>query len=93
MTQIVLSGRLICADASQAAVVQLHLPRHIELTRAESGCVEFAVVSTEDPLIWRVVERFADQAAFDAHRRRVADSAWGRATAGIERDYAICTAD
>lgn len=69
------------------------MPRHIELTRAESDCVEFSVVSTEDPLIWSVDERFADQAAFDSHQRRVADGAWGRATVGIERDYAICTAD
>ncbi len=34
-------------------------------------------------------ERFLDEAAFDAHQRRVASSTWGRETAGIQRSYVI----
>ena len=93
MTQVVLSGRLICVDDEHAAIVAQHLPRHIELTRAEPGCVDFSVVQSDDPYVWRVDERFIDQAAFDAHQRRVAGSEWGRATVGIERDYTIRTED
>ncbi|EGD56813.1 putative quinol monooxygenase [Gordonia neofelifaecis] len=88
-----LSGRLICADDEQLAVVETHLARHIELTRAEPGCLEFSVVPTDDPLVWRVDERFVDPRAFDAHQRRVEESEWGRATAAIERDYTIRPAD
>ncbi|WP_373456770.1 putative quinol monooxygenase [Brevibacterium sp. 50QC2O2] len=43
-------------------------PRHIELTRAEAGCLLFEVVQTGDPLIWSVAERLADESGFDAHQ-------------------------
>lgn len=68
-----------------------HLPRHIQLTHAEPGCLSFDVQPTDDPFEWIVAERFADQAAFSAHQARVRASEWGRATAGIERDYVITT--
>ncbi|MGO3846287.1 MAG: hypothetical protein ACTJH8_10575, partial [Agrococcus casei] len=41
------------------------------------------------PLVWRVDERFESESAFRLHQRRAAASAWGRQTAGIERDYSI----
>lgn len=91
--EVSLNGRLICADDQQVAVVARYLPRHIELTRAEPGCISFLVVQSEDPRIWRVDELFADAAAFDSHQQRVANSEWGRATSGIERDYTVRTAD
>ncbi len=84
-----LSGLLVCADDAQAHLVREHLARHVELTRAEPGCLSFAVEPTADPLVWTVEERFADADAFAAHQTRVATSAWGVATAGIERRYAI----
>lgn len=40
-------------------------------------------------MVWQVDECFQDSSAFKAHQDRVAGSAWGRATAGIERCYAI----
>lgn len=91
--EVTLSGRLICSDAEQVAIVEDHLARHIELTRAEPGCIEFSVERADDTLIWRVEERFADQAAFDAHQARVSAGEWGRATAGITRDYTIRIVD
>lgn len=89
MNAVVLTGRLLCASADEAAVVARELPRHVELTRAEPGCLSFEVEPTDDPLVWSVAERFVDRAAFAAHQARVAESDWGRATAGIERDYVI----
>jgi len=89
MTTIELTGRLLCADLDDSETVARYLPRHIELTRAEAGCLRFEVEQSEDPLVWTVAELFVDQTAFEAHQARVGSSEWGTATAGIERDYAI----
>lgn len=86
-----LTGRLICADPDEAAAVRRHLPEHVALTRAEPGCLRFAVEPTEDPLVWSVAERFVDRAAFDAHQARVRSSPWFEATSGITRDYVVTT--
>ena len=86
---LILTGRLICADAEQAERVRAHLPDHIRLTRAETGCISFEVTPSHDPLIWLVEERFASRAAFEAHQARLTTSDWGRATVGIRRDYQI----
>ncbi|QAY59623.1 antibiotic biosynthesis monooxygenase [Microbacterium protaetiae] len=89
MSSIHLHGTLRCRDTDEAAVVASRLPAHLKLTREEPGCLEFEVLATDDPLVWSVEERFADAAAFRSHQQRVAASAWGRATAGIERLYDI----
>ena len=91
MSLVQLTGRLVCADDDEAATVRRHLPRHVELTRAETGCLHFEVEPTDDPRVWMVSERFVDQAAFDSHQTRVRASEWGRATSGIRRDYVIET--
>lgn len=88
---IVLTGQLVCADTREAAVVRHRLAEHIALTRAESGCLRFIVEPTGDPLVWAVQERFVDQAAFDSHQSRVRASEWGRATAGITREYTVAS--
>lgn len=93
MTRVALRGRLICADAAEAEIVVQHLPRHIELSRAEPGCVSFEVDRTDDPLVWRVAELFSDHDTFDAHQARGRSSEWGRATAAITRDYVVTTVD
>ena len=86
---IELTGRLICATEAQADVVRTHLPLHIELTRAEPGCVRFEVTQTSDPLTWHVHEIFSTREAFEAHQLRVKASQWGRETAGVGRDYTV----
>jgi putative acetyltransferase len=92
MPQVRLTGRLICADADDAVVENL-LPEHIRLTLQEPGCLRFIVRRSEDdPAVYLVDELFADAAAFAAHQRRAAASAWGRGTAHIARDYAVETA-
>lgn len=89
MSNVFLSGHLVCSDQDQAAVVAQFLPLHIELTRAEQGCLSFDVNLTQDPLVWQVDEQFQDAASFRAHQQRVAGSEWGRATANIDRQYEI----
>ena len=87
--RIALTGRLICRDGAEAALVRAHLPEHIRLTRAEPGCLSFEVSQSADPLVWSVAELFESRAAFAAHQARAGASAWGRATHGIKRDYAV----
>lgn len=89
MPEVTLRGELLCATDEDVALVQQHLPLHIELTRLERGCLAFEVHQSDDPLVWTVSERFTDAVAFAAHQARVAASEWGRATAGIERRYVI----
>jgi quinol monooxygenase YgiN len=89
MGDVHLTGRLVCANDEQARAVVEHLPDHIAATRAEPGCVSFDVTATTDPFVWTVDERFENELVFRAHQQRVAGSRWGRATAGIEREYAI----
>jgi quinol monooxygenase YgiN len=89
MSNVLLSGHLICGDQIQAAIVAEFLPLHIELTCAEQGCLFFEVNLTEGPWIWQVDEQFRDAASFRAHQPRVAESEWGRASATIDRQYEI----
>lgn len=89
MNDVRLSGQLVCADAIQARQVAELLPEHVSMTRMEPGCLSFAVTPTDDPLVWQVEERFDSESAFKAHQTRVAGSAWGRATADLERRYSI----
>ncbi|GAB4271070.1 MAG: putative quinol monooxygenase [Pararhodobacter sp.] len=83
-----LTGRLICRTEAEAAIVRTHLPEHIRLTRQEPGCALFEV-RPASPLVWEVSERFSDRAAFDRHQARTRASAWGKASAGIRRDFRI----
>jgi quinol monooxygenase YgiN len=89
MSEVRLTGRLVCGDPEEARLVAEHLSEHIASTRAERGCLAFDVTPTADPLVWRVEERFEDESAFRAHQHRVVTSEWGRATAGIERRYSV----
>lgn len=89
MNTTVLTGQLMCDSDEQLATVLEHLPRHIELTRAEPGCLSFEVTQTEDPWVWDVSERFQDAASLELHQVRVKASLWGLATAGIRRNYSV----
>ncbi|GAA1480835.1 antibiotic biosynthesis monooxygenase [Gordonia sinesedis] len=89
MTAVSVEGRLVCADGAEAAIVRGRFRRHVELTRAEPGCLRFDVDATDDPLVWVVSELFADRAAFDSHQARLRASEWGEATSGVAREYVI----
>lgn len=88
-----LEGQLVCRDAAEVALIEELLPTHIELTRAEAGCLAFDVAPTGDPLVWRVSEQFSSAESFQAHQKRVAASEWGQATSAIERRYTVAGLD
>lgn len=83
-----LVGRLVCRSEAEAAIVRQYLPLHIQLSRAEPGCLSFDVPQIA-PLLWEVRESFTDAAAFDAHQTRTRASEWYRQSASIARDYQI----
>lgn len=89
MTTINLTGQLICHNDEEASIVEAFLPRHVELTRSELGCISFEVTPKDDPRIWDVSEFFKDAASFTAHQERVKASEWGQATAAIKREYSV----
>jgi len=89
MSTVQLTGQLTCKTADEAATVARYLPHHIDLTRAEAGCLAFDVVPTTDPMVWNVAELFESAEAFKRHQERVTDSEWGLETKRIERNYSV----
>ncbi|RVV99863.1 antibiotic biosynthesis monooxygenase [Mesobaculum littorinae] len=90
MPTTTLTGKLTCSTMAEAERVCELLPRHIELTRAEPGVLQFDfTVDPEDPLVFHVSESFVDRDALTAHQNRTAASDWGRQTAGIPRHYEV----
>lgn len=86
---IYVTGTLTCSTTEEADLVRTYLPEHIRLSRAEPGCLTFNVDPTDDPLVWRLDESFADKAAFKAHGDRMRASAWFTATAGLARNFQV----
>ena len=84
---IALSGHLTCADMSQMMLALDLLPDHVALSRAEPGNLRFDLSQTEDPLIWRLDELFADAEAFAAHQARTKASEWGQRSKDIARAF------
>lgn len=39
MSEVRLTGQLLCESSEQAELVVQHLPMHMALTRAEPGCI------------------------------------------------------
>nr|RZI34509.1 hypothetical protein BJQ95_03206 [Cryobacterium sp. SO1] len=91
MSQVRLSGQLVCRDRAQTAVALslFRITSNERVRTREPGCISFSVASTVDPMVWQVDECFQDSSALKAHQDHVAGSDWGRVTAGIERRYAI----
>ncbi|WHA40605.1 putative quinol monooxygenase [Agrobacterium larrymoorei] len=87
--KIYLNGHIDVPEDRRAAVAEA-LPTHIELTRAEPGCLSFDVIADkENEGRYLVSEVFSDQASFDAHQQRMKNSHWFTVTQGIPRDYTI----
>ncbi len=84
----------IDVPADRLADVSEALPVHIELTRAEPGCISFEVTASETVEgRFDVAEVFVDQAAFDAHQTRTRASDWFKTTEGIPREFSITVGD
>ena len=89
MTNVVLQGYIDVAESILPAVL-LELPKHIELSRAETGCVVFTV--KQDKLQanrFHVYEEFTNQQAFATHQQRVGASRWGGITKNAIRHYEV----
>jgi quinol monooxygenase YgiN len=87
MGEVVLNGWIAIAAEEEAVLLPL-LEAHVQLTRAEPGCLAFSVTRGAEGR-FEVAERFRDRAAFDAHQARSAASAWGVATRHLQRSYRI----
>ena len=89
MGKVVLQGYIIIPKVELHHVTQV-LQQHIELTRAEEGCLVFNVSACDHDLSrYDVYEAFTDRAAFERHQQRVRDSHWGRVTHNVERHYTV----
>ncbi|CAJ1905323.1 MAG: putative quinol monooxygenase [Shewanella sp.] len=89
MKKIILKGFILVSQNDLMAVKD-ELDNHIQLTRAETGCLIFKV--NQDPLNpcrFDVYEEFVDEAAFQAHQARVKSSRWGKITVNVERHYTV----
>ncbi|MEJ2292549.1 MAG: antibiotic biosynthesis monooxygenase [Deinococcales bacterium] len=89
MASVTLRGFILVPDEDMQSV-RRELPVHVELTRAEPGCLVFDVTPNEnDPNHFDVCEEFDSRAAFEAHQARVESSRWGQVSARVERHYEI----
>ena len=87
--RIILKGYIEVPDCDIAAVKEA-LPRHIELTRQEQGCLVFEVSQDEEVSNrFNVYEEFIDRHSFSLHQDRVRKSTWGAVSANVERHYQI----
>lgn len=87
MSKVILQGHIVVPD-NDLAHMQAELPRHIELSKKEKGCLVFRVSQDEKRKnIFNVYEEFVDRAAFDAHQARVKSSVWGKVAANVKRQY------
>lgn len=89
---VILTG-YIDVPLDRLEAVRTALPAHIDLTRAEHGCLAFDVTEDHDVTgRFHVSERFSNRIAFEAHQTRMASSSWAVVTAGIARHYTITEA-
>lgn len=93
MEKVSLKG-YIRVPQHQLAATEAELERHIALTRAEAGCLSFAVTaSPRDPLCFDVAETFVSTEAFALHQQRAQSSAWGALTRDFQRHYEVSGLD
>ena len=93
MSKIILQGHIIVPDIALSSV-EAELPTHIELTLQEEGCLVFQVTQDlENNNVFNVYEEFIDRDAFEAHKKRVKESRWGKVTVNVERYYQVSEED
>ena len=87
--KLTLKGYILVPDADLAAI-RMELPNHIQLSRAEPGCLLFDVTPDQDnPNRFNVYEEFVDKEAFEYHQQRVRNSKWGEVSHNAERHYQL----
>jgi quinol monooxygenase YgiN len=66
---LIVVARYLVASGHESTVARL-LRENAEASRDESGCLEFSVYqNADDPRAFLLYERYADEDAFQAHRR------------------------
>ncbi|REL35024.1 putative quinol monooxygenase [Thalassotalea euphylliae] len=89
MSKVILQG-YIEVPLSELSLVKEALERHIELTRAEPGCIVFNIEPAQQYANrFNVYEEFVDQAAFEQHQVRVKQPHWGKISQNVARHYQI----
>ncbi|WP_078118604.1 putative quinol monooxygenase [Thiosocius teredinicola] len=89
MAKVVLEG-IIDVPENDLEEVLNELPKHIELTRREEGCLVFRVDrDAENSSRFRVYEEFTSRQAFEVHQDRVRASRWGRVAVNVRRNYKV----
>lgn len=84
-----LNGYVI-ARSQDISDIKAELPKHIELTLQEEGCITFQVAQDDDnENRFNVYEEFIDKKAFELHQVRVKASSWGKVSANLEKHYHI----
>jgi quinol monooxygenase YgiN len=77
MTKVMLKGYVLARDQDLPAI-ERELPKHIELTLKETGCIAFQVSQDpENTKRFNVYQEFADKSTFEADQSRTKSSRWG----------------
>ncbi|MGJ8611920.1 MAG: putative quinol monooxygenase [Octadecabacter sp.] len=87
MGLVTLTGTLTCRTDADIETVRQYLPDHIQLSRAEPGCIKFDVTQGENPFVWHLDEAFTDADAFAAHQSRTKATIWAEKSADLIRDF------
>jgi len=89
LSKIILQGYIVVPD-SDLFEIKKELPKHIDQTLKEEGCLVFNVTQDDsDKNIYNVYEEFVDRASFERHQQRVSNSRWGKLTVDAKRHYQI----
>jgi len=89
MTKVMLKGYVLARDQDLPGI-ERELPKHIELTLKETGCIAFQV--SQDPenrKRFNVYEEFTDKSSFEAHQTRAKSSRWGQVSANLDKHYHV----
>lgn len=87
MGKVLLTGTMRC-DADEVETVLALMDKHVRLSQAEPGCLQFELWQDElDPRSFHVSEVFRSERDFEAHQDRAHSSDWGRVTRHMPRDF------
>ncbi len=89
MSKVILKGYVLAPDEDLPGI-KLELPKHIELTLQEKGCLVFEVLQDQNNRNrFNVYEEFIDKESFEAHQVRAKSSKWGIVSGNLEKYYHI----
>ncbi len=89
MKKVTLKGFVLVSEEDLFGVMA-ELPKHIELTLKEKGCLVFQVTQdSNNKNRLNVYEEFIDRESFDFHQARVKSSKWGEVSKNLEKHYHI----